>query len=154
MPVTETTPPNPYLSRVPERDITTPSGVQLTLMNPAYILRQMSEVFADTDIVASRITSLDPLNPINAPDAWERAALQAFEDGQAEVAAFIEVDGEPSLRLMQPMLTREGCLNCHAVQGYQEGDIRGGISIQLPLTHVYQRQNQNILVQSSALGAL
>ncbi|MCI0519773.1 MAG: PAS domain-containing protein, partial [Chloroflexi bacterium] len=33
-------------------------------------------------------------------------------------------------------------------------DIRGGISIQLPLTHVYQRQNQNILVQSSALGAL
>ena len=39
VPATEETPPNKYLSHVEERDITTPSGRQLTLMNPAYMTR-------------------------------------------------------------------------------------------------------------------
>jgi len=34
VPATKDTPPNPNLSHVPERDIKTPSGRQLTLMNP------------------------------------------------------------------------------------------------------------------------
>ena len=33
--VDERTPPNPALSHIPERDLTTPSGRRLTLMNPA-----------------------------------------------------------------------------------------------------------------------
>jgi hypothetical protein len=33
--VTKDTPPNPYLRNVPERDLTTPSGRLLTLVNPA-----------------------------------------------------------------------------------------------------------------------
>jgi hypothetical protein len=36
VPITAQTPPNPYLAHIPERDITTPSGRKLTLMNPAY----------------------------------------------------------------------------------------------------------------------
>lgn len=35
VPPSATTPPNPYLSRVPERDVETISGKKLTLMNPA-----------------------------------------------------------------------------------------------------------------------
>jgi hypothetical protein len=35
VPVTKETQPNPYLYDIPERDITTPSGKRLTLMNPA-----------------------------------------------------------------------------------------------------------------------
>ena len=34
VPITEETPPSPYLSHIPERDIETPSGGKLTLMNP------------------------------------------------------------------------------------------------------------------------
>ena len=40
VPITESTPPNPFLNNLPERDIKTPSGNSLTLMNPAYMLRQ------------------------------------------------------------------------------------------------------------------
>lgn len=34
VPVTDRTHPNPYLDHIPERDIETPTGKQLTLMNP------------------------------------------------------------------------------------------------------------------------
>ncbi len=44
VPVTQTTQPDPNLSHIPERDITTPSGKQLTLMSPDYMTRQVSEM--------------------------------------------------------------------------------------------------------------
>ena len=40
VPVTDETPPNPYLSHIEERDIVTTSGRHLTLINPAYMTRQ------------------------------------------------------------------------------------------------------------------
>jgi hypothetical protein len=43
VPVNAITPPSPYLSHIPERDIQTPLGQHLTLMNSSYILRQMME---------------------------------------------------------------------------------------------------------------
>ena len=44
VPVTEETSPNPYLAHIPERDLKAPSGKLLTLMNPAYMTRQVNEV--------------------------------------------------------------------------------------------------------------
>ncbi|MEK7438938.1 MAG: hypothetical protein AAB150_18870, partial [Pseudomonadota bacterium] len=35
----ENTPPNPYLVKVPGRDVVTTEGKRLTLINPAYMLR-------------------------------------------------------------------------------------------------------------------
>jgi hypothetical protein len=43
VPVTDRTPPNPYLSHLPDRDLVTPDGAILTLMNPAYMLREMMD---------------------------------------------------------------------------------------------------------------
>ncbi|MFC1783615.1 histidine kinase dimerization/phosphoacceptor domain -containing protein, partial [Planctomycetota bacterium] len=37
------------------------------------------------------------------------------------------------MRLMRPIFTEEGCLKCHAAQGYEVGDVRGGISISIPM---------------------
>src|SRR5690606_26212589 len=34
--VDEATPPSPYLAHIPERDLVTPSGTRLTLVDPAY----------------------------------------------------------------------------------------------------------------------
>jgi hypothetical protein len=39
VPVTDYMPPNPYLAFIPDRDITTTTGKQLTLINPAYMTR-------------------------------------------------------------------------------------------------------------------
>ena len=133
VPVSESTPPNPYLTHVPERDISTPSGRKLTLMNPAYMVRQVMSDFSLLTGTSGHLTSLQPLNPINAPDEWERAALKRFENGDKEVAKFQRYQGEPTLRLMRPFITQEKCLKCHAAQGYKLGDIRGGTTINIPM---------------------
>ena len=135
VPATPHTPPNPYLSHVPGRDISTPSGKQLTLVNPAYMTRQVNELAAEGSIFLGRahITSLKPLRPENAPDPWEKIALGSFENGADEVSAVVTLDGKPYLRLMRPFITEKPCMKCHAAQGYVIGSIRGGISASIPI---------------------
>ncbi|MCG7900191.1 MAG: EAL domain-containing protein [Candidatus Thiodiazotropha weberae] len=133
VPVTERTQPSPLLNHIPERDLVTPSGRQLTLMNPAYMLRQMMDDYADLYGVRGRITSIKPLNPDNAPDDWERAALESFSRGEKEQFELTDIDGEPYLRLIRPMQTQAGCLKCHHNQGYKVGDVRGGVGISVPM---------------------
>ncbi len=134
VPVSEATPPNPYLAHIPERDVTTSAGKELTLMNPAYMLRQAMATFAEVSGVDGRLTSLRPLNPVNAPDPWEEEGLRRMEGGKvARVHAFIEEDGRPYLRYMRAIITEKPCLKCHAIQGYHVGDVRGGMSFRLPM---------------------
>lgn len=126
--------PNPYLpGTVLERDVITPSGRHLTLVNPAYMTRQIYELAQMEHKVAGRITSLNPLRSGNKADAWETAALQDFEKGSQEVSSIVTEDGLRYLRLIRPLITEESCLACHLHQGYKKDDIRGGISIRLPM---------------------
>lgn len=133
VPVTEKTSPNPYLKNTPERDISTPSGKKLTLMNPAYMTRQAHEIGREQYGLQGHITSLKPLNPQNSPDPWETEALKAFEHGKDEVGSIELIDGQPYFRFMRPFMVEEGCLRCHADQGYKIGDVRGGISLSVPM---------------------
>ncbi|MDO8812860.1 MAG: diguanylate cyclase [Gallionella sp.] len=128
----ERTPPNPYLN-LPDRDVVTSTGKPLTLMNPAYALREMQANFSDEYGTQSHITSLKPLNPKNAADAWEAGALARFERGSKEFLEVQQMGGQPYMRLMQPFVVESDCLKCHAQQGYKLGDIRGGISTSVPL---------------------
>ena len=132
VPVTKDTPPNDYLSHLPERDITTPSGRQLTMMSPAHIFRQV--VNRQGELTKAHITSLKLVNHLNRPDEWEREALHRFDSGDKEVMAVTKMDGKEYLRLMKPVYAQAGCLDCHGQQGYKEGDVRGGVSVALPLT--------------------
>ncbi|HEX2970970.1 MAG TPA: DUF3365 domain-containing protein, partial [Tepidisphaeraceae bacterium] len=137
VPVSPVTPPNPYLT-VPERDIRTPSGRVLTLVNPAYMTRQVHEITRKDGNVLGHVTSLKPLSPLNAPDEKEIQALQAFEGGEKEVSWQQEINGRPYMRVMRPFITEKGCLSCHAAQGYKEGDIRGGITTSVPINTLSQ----------------
>lgn len=142
VPVTPETPPNRHLENVPERDLTTPSGRQLTLMNPAYMTRQVYTFSQNESAIRGHLTSLKPLRPENRPDPWEAQALKSFEQGKSEASAVEDLEGQPYLRLMRPFKTEKGCLKCHAQQGYQEGDIRGGISVSIPLAPLYALQQR------------
>jgi PAS domain S-box-containing protein len=133
VPVETNTPPTPYLARLPERDIVTPSGRRLTLLNPAYMTRQIYELAQKSGLPRGHLTSLKPLRPQNAPDPWEKKALEAFEHGKEEVSEVVSVDGQPSMRLMRPFRIDQSCLACHEEQGYKVGDIRGGISVSVPM---------------------
>jgi chemotaxis family two-component system sensor kinase Cph1 len=134
--VSEHTPPNPYLN-VPDRDIATPSGLSLTLVNPAYMARQVNQMAADIHGSQSHLTSLNPIRPENMADPWETVALKSFERGVKEVSSVEKIAGEEHLRLMRPFITEKACLKCHASQGYKEGNVRGGISVSIPMAPLW-----------------
>ncbi len=154
VPATEHTPPNPYLAHMPERDIVTDTGRELTLINPAYMLRMLHEQYGDLFGVRGRIVSEDPLRPENLADAWESRALQAFGRGETERVEVTDLDGQPHLRYMAPMVTEQGCLYCHGHQGYQLGDIRGGVSVSVPLQTYMGHERQSRHVTLGSLGAV
>lgn len=141
VPISEHTPPSPYLAHIPERDIETPSGKKLTLMNPAYMVRQLMDNYNELYGTRGHITGLVLLRPENAPDTWETKALKSFiEDGVEEANELTEIDGEPFLRLMRPMIMTKGCEKCHGHLGFREGDIRGGVSVAIPMKSYLQHQ--------------
>lgn len=117
-----------------ERQIVTPSGQRLTLLNPALVSRQIFEIQSQRSGIQGRLTSLRPLRPANLPDAWERKALQTFETGAQEASVIESRQGDRYFRLMHPLVVTPNCLRCHEEQDRKVGEIRGGISLTVPLS--------------------
>lgn len=152
-PVSQSTQPNPYL-KVPERDIETQAGTRLTKINPAFMTRQVHEIAMQTSGVKGHITSLNPIRPENAADEWETRALRAFNSGAEEISSVELINGEKYMRLMRPLVTEQGCLKCHTEQGYQLGDIRGGISVAVPLSPLVAIEKASFFTFSVIDGVL
>lgn len=143
VPVSEHTQPNIYLEDQ-LRDLTTVQNVALTKINPAFMTRQISEIFSkSTNGTRLHITSLNPIRPENEASDWEKEWLQSFERGEKEQGAFIADGPNSFFRFMAPLLVKDNCLKCHAKQGYSKGDIRGGISV--TLTHLSQDSNLTLV---------
>lgn len=132
VPITEKGQPNPYLD-VKNRDIVTVNGKKYTLINPAYMTRQVHELGEKSYGIKGHITSLNPINPGNKPDEWEKRALNFFRKGKKEFFSVEEEDNGRFMRYMEPMFVEQSCLKCHAMQGYKLGEIRGGISVKVPM---------------------
>jgi len=128
VPITPRTPPNPYLED-PQRDVTTTNGLALTKINPAYMTRLIAEMAEMNTGAVFRLTSLHPIRPENAPDAWERHTLELFEKGGKENLSVENGTQGQLLRYMAPLIVTASCLECHAKQGYRVGNVRGGISV-------------------------
>ncbi len=108
-------------------------GETLVLIVPAHMTRRVGEISMKRDGPGIRITSLNPLRPENAPLAWEREALEIFKDGgHDEFDQFTSVADVPRFHYAAPLLTAEPCLRCHAAQGYEVGEIRGAVTVDLP----------------------
>lgn len=135
-PVTAANPPNPWLETA-EKNITTPSGVALTKINPAYMTRQLNELIGAQRDMKVRLTSLKPVNPGNAPDSWEHESLQGFATRRAERISIVGAGDTASFRYMAPLEVSQACLECHEKQGYRLGDVRGGISVSFPASYIY-----------------
>jgi len=129
-PVSEHLQPNPYL-QTPRRDVQLRSGQILTLINPSFMTRQISEI-SERRQVSFHMTSLDPLRPENRPSSREREVLQSFVQKSKAVETRILSEGEHDFFYMAPLKARKSCLSCHARQGCSEGDILGGLSIIFP----------------------
>ena len=154
VPVTDETPSNPYLENVKDKDITISGGKVLTLMNPAYMLRQTMENYESLYGVRGHITSLKYFRPETAPDEWEKSALHEFGKGKEEISEFTEIDGKPYFRYMAPMFVTKGCLKCHGHQGYKVGDVRGGVSVSVPMEPYLVNQYRQTITLAFSLGLL
>jgi diguanylate cyclase (GGDEF)-like protein/PAS domain S-box-containing protein len=130
VPVSADTQPNPYLEH-PRRDVVTQDGVALTMVNPAFMTRQISEIAANAQGFRFHITSNKPIRPDNKPDTWESETLAQFEIGLLE-RIDLNTEAQTVHRYMAPLKVEPACMKCHQKQGYEVGQIRGGISIDMP----------------------
>lgn len=110
--------------------------------------------------ISLRRTALKVRNPENAPDAWERATLEAFQArvarGEAmdsmEASEVVTEGGRRVLRFMKAIPVKSTCLTCHGADvdpellkavrgaypkdeavGFSAGDLRGAFSLRMPL---------------------
>lgn len=154
VPITESAQPNPYLTRILDRDIETLSGKRLTLINPSYMTRQVHELGLEGKGIGGDITSLDPIRPANAPDSWQKKALKEFEQGANAYVSVKNLQGKERLRFMRPLMTEKACLKCHARQGYESGDVRGGISVTLPMGPYISGMRKQMTFLGSVYGII
>ena len=128
---------NPYLRDLGvEPDISAGSAT-LTMRNPAMMTGEIAELLAADTGVRFHLTSLDPVNPDNAPDGWEASHLDDFDEGISEVGEFLDgTDDGDVYRYMAPLYVEESCLGCHSRQDYEVGQVRGAISVTIPTGQV------------------
>lgn len=127
--VSEETPSNPFLSHIPERDIITPSGEKLTLMPSAYMIKKLYNLTLKSPNHYINIVSLNPLNPKNYPDSWEKLAIKKFDSGVNEISSIEKIREKEFIRLIRPLKVKKDCLKCHKQKGLKEEDILGAISV-------------------------
>lgn len=142
VPVTPETPPNPYMAMVPDRDAVTASGKSITLYNPAIVLRMLMATQSELYGIKARITGEQVFNPVNAPDEWERKALDVVKRTLEDYSEITTLDGVPVLRRMQPMIMEEGCLKCHAWTGIKVGELRGATDVAIPLEPYHKLRDE------------
>jgi putative nucleotidyltransferase with HDIG domain len=129
-------------------DIETVDKKIYTLRNPALVTRELSKYSEKANLYRFHITSLKLINPDNKPDSFEKSALKKFETGTKEVMRIERQNGQVVFRYMAPLYVNKSCLSwdCHGRQGYKVGDVRGGISIFIPVASVWQAMSANRLV--------
>jgi signal transduction histidine kinase len=135
---------NPFLS-LPV--ITDKAGNQYVMRNPAMVTRELSNYSEQEGQGRFRVTSLHPVNPANAADAYEQKAMISFQQGALEAAAVFNSPTGRVVRFVAPLNVESSCLECHATQGYQHDDIIGALSITIPIAWADSmiRENKNSL---------
>lgn len=139
--------PNPLLSHIPERDVITPSGKKLTLVNPVHILTQVMSEYNELPVPKGKVTAFPEilLNPQqNMPDKWELNALNAFKNGALSKREVVKISGNPHLRLMIPLFIKKECLQCHSGQNYNEGDLSGALGVSVPMIPYIKAKNESL----------
>ncbi len=121
------------------------------------LLRQVLERNPETAGNRNHLASLKPTEPENAADAWETQALRAFAQGETEFASVTTLDSQEYMRVMRPLVNEASCLSCHGAQDYNIGEIRGGISVAVPLAPLKtygQGQFVALLIVNGAIWVL
>lgn len=148
--------PSPYLS---DPEIIDTHGKKYVRQSPAMVTKELSKYAREKGLYWFHITSLKLINPENAPDEFERAALKEFETkGTRESTKIEKVNSSYFYRYIAPLYIEETCLKCHSHQGYRPGDVRGAISVTVPMDSALVMINSGrrdlIITSSVTIGIL
>lgn len=133
--------PSPFLT---DPEILDREGRHYTKETPAMVTKELSKYSREEGLFWFHITSLKLTNPENAPDPFERRALLAFDqENLREFTAIETIDRQSYLRYISPLYVEEACLKCHLAQGYKVGDVRGAISVSLPMDKTFTEAARN-----------
>ena len=130
---------SPYLT---EPEMVDKEGKKYIKESPAMVTKELSRYAKDDGSYWFNITSLKLINPENAPDDFEETALKKFEAGLAVEDSRVEkIESSMFYRYIAPLYVEEACLKCHSHQGYVVGDVRGAISVSVPMGHALSMIN-------------
>ncbi|MBF0247693.1 MAG: histidine kinase, partial [Alphaproteobacteria bacterium] len=45
---------------------------------------------------------------------------------------------------MRPLMVQKSCLKCHEIQGYKEGELRGGVGVAVPMSAYLEGERRQI----------
>ena len=124
---------NPFPFEVEEKEIITHSGRKLVLTDHASMMEQVYNLSGPAENIQGELKSLAPLSRKGVADEWQKEALKSLESGMEEVGELVERNSEKFIFLMRPFVIEKPCLKCHKQGGYKVGDIRGGITVRIPL---------------------
>jgi len=152
---TEKTPPSPWMAHLPDRDLVANDGRRLTLMNPAYMLREMMQDHAELYGIKGRIVGIVALNPANLADPWEAEGIRQFANGSKDQLMEVsDIDGAPYMRLFKPFRMEASCQKCHGHLGFKDGEVRGGIGVSVPLAPYLAGEAGVVRTMETTHGAL
>jgi hypothetical protein len=137
-------------------------GLAATVTHCADRAQELSMAVGSEEGVTIRRVTEKTRNPLDAPDTHERRILSHFaamaQSGELDAStvhvAVVREKGRSTLRFLKPITIRKPCLGCHGpidtispevrqalhsnypsdlATGYNEGDLRGAVSVLVPL---------------------
>ena len=143
---------NPFLKELgKEPEIRDIRGRVFVLRNHAVMVKELSQRFAASKGSRFRPVSLNPIDPDNAPDPFEREALLQINGGAPEVYRLERNAGAPPrFRYIHPLRADASCLDCHPTN---VGGLIGAISVTIPaVTAVRETDKNNTFIMVSAIA--
>ncbi len=135
-----------------KQELINTKGLKFKGFIPAVYGKKVGDAFYKETGVKLKQTSSKYRNRANKPDAFESEILAKFENNEFEknvgYGVNAQKNGEEVYRYMQPIYIKEACLKCHGTpvgsldiagrkkEGYNIGDVRGAISVMLPLSFI------------------
>ena len=111
---------------------------------PAMVTRKLSQYSTRQDLYRFRLASLNPLNPENEPDGFEREAINLFRTQKVnETFRFANNNGSQYFQYMVPLYLEKQCLECHNREGDSVNAIRGGLSVFLNVEEMMSSAHKN-----------
>ncbi len=113
---------------------------------PSMVTRKLSQYSTRQDLYRFRLAGLNPLNPENRPDDFEREALDLFRVKRiTETFRFEQSSGKQYFQYMVPLYMEQKCLKCHNRQENALDTIGGGLSVFLPVDDLLSATRNNYL---------